>query len=70
MTHNSDQEVRSKHTFGTCADHFHLVLEMLMPLDRGKVEPSPVQIINNLLVTVKLLNCKQFLTTQVNVLSA
>lgn len=41
-----------------------------MPLDHGKVEPSPVQIINNLLLTIKVLNYKQFLTTEVNVLSA
>lgn len=43
---------------------------MLMPLDHGKVEPPPVRIINNLLVTTKLLNYNQFLTTEVNVLSA
>lgn len=70
MTHNTNQEVRSKHIIGRCADYFHLVLEMLMLLDHGKVEPPPVRIINNLLVTIKLLNYKQFLTTEANVLSA
>lgn len=59
MNPNSNQEVRSKHIFGKCADHFHLVLERLVLLDHGKVEPSPVQIINNFLVTIKVLNYKR-----------
>lgn len=47
-----NQEVKSKHIFERCADRFHLVLEMLMSLDHGKVEPSPVWIINNLLASM------------------